>query len=94
VTKLFADFENRRLTSNGITINLAHGGSGTPVLLLHGYPQTHVLWHKVAPKLTAMHTVVCPDMRGYGDSGKPRGLRWTRATRRHPPVCEGVPEPP
>lgn len=64
----FDGFQKRRLTSNGIEINLVHGGKGTPVLLLHGYPQTHVLWHKVAPILAERHTVICPDMRGYGDS--------------------------
>ncbi len=72
MTAFFPGFEKRRLTSNGIGINLVHGGKGTPVLLLHGYPQTHVLWHKVAPKLAESHTVICPDMRGYGDSDKPQ----------------------
>ena len=47
------------------------GGSGPPVLLLHGYPQTHVMWHKVVPVLAEKYTVVAPDLRGYGDSGKP-----------------------
>ena len=50
---------------------MMHGGSGSPLLLLHGYPQTHVMWHKVAPVLAENHTVVMPDLRGYGDSGKP-----------------------
>jgi haloacetate dehalogenase len=47
------------------------GGSGPPLLLLHGYPQTHVLWHKIAPDLAKDFTVVCPDLRGYGASSKP-----------------------
>jgi haloacetate dehalogenase len=71
---LFPGFEQSRLTSNGIEINVIHGGqdkSGAPVLLLHGYPQTHVIWHKVAPLLAASHTVIAPDLRGYGDSDKP-----------------------
>ena len=71
MTTLFAGFEKRRLASSGVAINLVFGGKGNPVLLLHGYPQTHVLWHKVAPQLAEKHTVVCPDMRGYGDSDKP-----------------------
>ena len=47
------------------------GGAGPPLLLLHGYPQTHAMWHKVAPSLAERHTVVCTDLRGYGDSSKP-----------------------
>ena len=73
MTTFFPGFQRRRLASNGVEINLVHGGQGTPVLLLHGYPQTHVLWHKVAPKLAQSHAVICPDMRGYGDSDKPQG---------------------
>ncbi|MGE5128600.1 MAG: alpha/beta fold hydrolase, partial [Sphingomonadaceae bacterium] len=45
-----------------------------PVLMLHGYPETHAMWHKVAPRLARRYTVVCPDLRGYGDSSKPKGL--------------------
>jgi len=48
------------------------GGSGPPILLLHGYPQTHAMWHKVAPALAERYTVVCADLRGYGDSSKPQ----------------------
>ena len=50
------------------------GGNGPPLLLLHGNPLTHVHWHLVAPQLAKNYTVVCADLRGYGDSGKPRGL--------------------
>src|ERR1700730_15988839 len=57
----------------GIEIHARIGGSGPPVLLLHGYPQTHVCWHKVAPALAAHFTVVAADLRGYGDSSKPDG---------------------
>ena len=60
-----------RIAANGTTINLEHGGDGPPVLLLHGYPQTHFMWHKVAPRLAERFSVVAPDLRGYGDSGKP-----------------------
>jgi haloacetate dehalogenase len=52
-------------------IRLRHGGSGPPLLLLHGNPQTHAMWHLVAPKLAERFTVVCPDLRGYGGSPKP-----------------------
>jgi haloacetate dehalogenase len=71
---LFPGFRQRRLRTSGATINLVHGGKGPPVLLLHGYPETHVMWHKVAPALARDYTVVCPDLRGYGDSSKPAGL--------------------
>ena len=71
---LFPGFERRRIRASGATINLVRGGDGPPVLLLHGYPESHVMWHKVAPRLARHYTVVCPDLRGYGDSSKPRGL--------------------
>jgi haloacetate dehalogenase len=58
--------------ANGIRINAWAGGKGPPVLLLHGYPQTGQMWRKVAPRLLDEFTVLCPDLRGYGDSDKPR----------------------
>jgi len=67
-------FTRRRIRSNGVTIQCAVAGHGPPMLMLHGYPQTHVMWHRVAPELTQTHTLVCADLRGYGDSSKPRGL--------------------
>jgi haloacetate dehalogenase len=67
----FPGFEQRRVATSGAEINLVTGGSGPPLLLLHGYPQTHVLWRKVAPRLAEEFTVVVPDLRGYGDSSKP-----------------------
>src|SRR5260221_11318569 len=73
MSALFPGFERRRIKTSGATINLEVGGEGPPVLLLHGYPQTHALWHKVAAKLARDYTLVCPDLRGYGDSSKPRG---------------------
>ncbi len=71
---LFPRFVNRRIRTSGATINLVTRGDGPPVLMLHGYPQTHAMWHKIAPKLAKNYTVVCPDLRGYGDSTKPKGL--------------------
>ena len=71
---LFPGFANRKIRTSGATINVTSGGNGSPVLLLHGYPETHAMWHKVAPELAGDYTVVCPDLRGYGDSSKPRGL--------------------
>jgi len=65
-------FEVRDVATSGARIRLAVGGSGPPVLLLHGHPQTHLAWHRVAPRLAAAgHTVVAADLRGYGDSEKP-----------------------
>ena len=52
-------------------MRVRHGGSGPPVVLLHGHPRTHATWHRVPPLLAARHTVVCPDLRGYGASTKP-----------------------
>ncbi len=67
----FPGFTQRRIDTSGATINLVTGGSGPPLLLVHGYPQTHLMWRKVAPRLAQDFTVVVPDLRGYGDSSKP-----------------------
>ena len=64
-------FEAARIQTRGAEINLVHGGAGRPLLLLHGYPQTHMMWHCVAPQLAEEFHVICPDLRGYGDSSKP-----------------------
>jgi pimeloyl-ACP methyl ester carboxylesterase len=66
-------FEYQRINTAGATINVAAGGSGIPLLLLHGYPETHRMWDKVAPALAEEFFVVCADLRGYGDSSKPEG---------------------
>jgi haloacetate dehalogenase len=66
-------FAQRSVDVNGVTINLRHGGNGPPLLLLHGYPQTHVIWHQIADRLAEHHTLVMPDLRGYGDSSRPEG---------------------
>ncbi len=68
---LLDGFENKRISTRGTEINLKVAGKGPALLLLHGYPQTHVIWHKIAPELAKTRTVVVPDLRGYGDSGKP-----------------------
>ena len=70
---MFEGFEPRQIETSGTTINLVKGGAGPPLFLLHGYPQTHVMWHKIAPRLPQDFTVVAADLRGYGDSGKPHG---------------------
>lgn len=71
---LFPGFETRRIRTAGATIHLVTAGQGEPLLLMHGYPQTHACWHRIAPELARRYTVVCPDLRGYGDSSKPKGL--------------------
>jgi haloacetate dehalogenase len=72
VTHFMAGMEQRAVRANGVRLNAWVGGRGTPVVLLHGYPQTGQMWRKVAPALLDAHFVVCPDLRGYGDSDKPR----------------------
>lgn len=65
------ELKKERISTSGAEINVLHGGSGKPLLLLHGYPQTHLMWHKVAPELAKNFYLVIPDLRGYGDSSKP-----------------------
>ncbi|MGV6872238.1 alpha/beta fold hydrolase [Pseudochelatococcus sp. B33] len=66
-------FRYERVDTGGATINVAIGGEGPALLLLHGNPLTHVSWHRIAPKLAENFTVIAPDLRGYGDSSKPDG---------------------
>jgi haloacetate dehalogenase len=68
---MFPDFTSFTHDINGIAIHGVTGGKGPPLLLLHGYPQTHVMWHKVAPALARDYRLVIPDLRGYGASAKP-----------------------
>src|SRR3954447_12550459 len=78
-------FENFTLTEVAVPggrIRLRHGGSGPPLLLLHGNPQTHAMWNRVAPALTERFTVIAPDLRGYGGSFKPE------ATKDHAPYSK------
>ena len=69
---MFESFKTQRVKTSGAEIHVTWGGSGPPLLLLHGYPQTHLMWHAVAPALAKEVTVVTPDLRGYGDSSKPK----------------------
>ena len=73
MSSLFPGFESRRVATSAAEIQCEFGGTGPPLLLLHGYPQTHAMWHKVATRLAERFTVVCSDLRGYGDSSKPSG---------------------
>jgi len=68
---MFPGFKTSKIQTTGAIIHAVSGGAGLPVLLLHGHPQTHVMWHKIAPRLAAEFTLVVTDLRGYGDSSKP-----------------------
>ena len=68
---MFEGFQSETIATTGTSIAIRRKGSGPAVLLLHGHPQTHVMWHLVAPRLAEHYTVVCADLRGYGASGKP-----------------------
>ncbi|MCP2166424.1 alpha/beta fold hydrolase [Goodfellowiella coeruleoviolacea] len=69
---MYEGFALDRIDVGQAVLRVRHGGQGSPVLLLHGHPRTHATWHRVAPLLVAAgHTVVCPDLPGYGESSKP-----------------------
>lgn len=68
---MFEGFQLEMIDTGEVTQRVRHGGSGPPLLLLHGHPQTHVIWHKIAPLLARDFTVIAPDLRGYGESSKP-----------------------
>jgi haloacetate dehalogenase len=70
---MFSGFTDASAYVDGIRINAIRGGNGPALLLLHGHPQTHAIWHKVVPELARHYTVIAADLRGYGDSGKPAG---------------------
>ncbi|MFI2228803.1 alpha/beta fold hydrolase [Nocardia testacea] len=68
-------FDYHRVTvADGVDLEVAVAGSGSPIVLLHGFPQTHLMWRHVAADLAAEHTVLCPDLRGYGASDKPAAV--------------------
>ncbi len=73
MTDFMEGMSRRQVRANGIRINSWIGGDGPPLVLLHGYPQTGQMWRKMTPTLIRQFSVVCPDLRGYGDSAKPRG---------------------
>jgi haloacetate dehalogenase len=68
---MFEGFTPTTIDTGETTIHLRHGGNGPPLLLLHGFPQTHLMWHEIAPRLAEEFTVVAADLRGFGASGKP-----------------------
>jgi haloacetate dehalogenase len=68
---VFDGFELERVDVGEAELRVRHGGTGPPLVLLHGHPRTHTTWHRVAPLLADSFTVVCPDLRGYGESSKP-----------------------
>jgi pimeloyl-ACP methyl ester carboxylesterase len=77
------NFEQQRVkVADGVTLNVAVGGAGRPIMLLHGFPQTHLMWRHVAADLAADHTVICPDLRGYGASDKPADPDGTAYSKR------------
>jgi haloacetate dehalogenase len=76
-------FEYQRVpVADGVSLNAAVGGTGSPIVLLHGFPQTHLMWRHVAADLAADHTVICPDLRGYGASDKPAATDATTYSKR------------
>jgi pimeloyl-ACP methyl ester carboxylesterase len=81
-TPTIPGFAQQRVdVADGVALDVATGGSGSPVVLLHGFPQTHLMWRHVAVDLAAEHTVICPDLRGYGASDKPADDGRTYAKR-------------
>jgi haloacetate dehalogenase len=80
---MIAGFEYHRVpVADGVSLHAAVGGSGSPVVLLHGFPQTHLMWRHVAADLAADHTVICPDLRGYGASDRPAETDGTTYAKR------------
>ncbi|MBF9130230.1 alpha/beta hydrolase [Plantactinospora sp. S1510] len=71
MTAAIPGFGYQRIAVDDVTLNVAVGGTGSPIVLLHGFPQTHLMWRHIAVDLAVDHTVICPDLRGYGASDKP-----------------------
>ncbi|CAM3384032.1 alpha/beta fold hydrolase [Occultella aeris] len=83
MTTIIPDFTDERITvADGVQLQVSIGGSGPPVVLLHGFPQTRLMWARVAAELATDHTVICPDLRGYGESDKPAGTDPTSYSKR------------
>ncbi|WP_163542346.1 alpha/beta fold hydrolase [Occultella kanbiaonis] len=83
MTTIIPDFTDERITvADGVQLQVSIGGSGPPVVLLHGFPQTRLMWARVAAELATDHTVICPDLRGYGESDKPAGTDPTSYAKR------------
>jgi pimeloyl-ACP methyl ester carboxylesterase len=70
---MIKSFRSQKIQTTGATINVVSGGQGPPLLLLHGNPETHVMWYKIASRLATEFSVFAADLRGYGDSSKPEG---------------------
>ena len=73
ISRLFRNSSIRDVNVGGVSIRIRQLGSGPPLLLLHGHPQTHAIWHRVAPELGQYFSLILADLRGYGDSTKPKG---------------------
>ena len=73
ISRLFRNSSIRDVNVGGVSIRIRQLGSGPPLLLLHGHPQTHAIWHRVAPELGQHFSLILADLRGYGDSSKPKG---------------------
>src|SRR3954471_5440173 len=83
MTSTIAGFDYRRVpVADGVSLNAAVAGTGSPIVLLHGFPQTHLMWRHVATDLAAGHTVICPDLRGYGASDRPAATDATTYAKR------------
>jgi pimeloyl-ACP methyl ester carboxylesterase len=83
MTPAITGFDYQRIpVADDVSVNVAIAGTGTPIVLLHGFPQTHLMWRHVAADLAADHTVICPDLRGYGASDKPAETDGTTYSKR------------
>lgn len=89
-TGFFEGFQLERIDVGEVTLRVRHGGGGPPVLLLHGHPRTHTTWHRVAPLLKDGHTVVCPDLRGYGESTVPPAAAGTAGMSKRAMASDAV----
>jgi haloacetate dehalogenase len=76
--RLFPGFKVSKVQTSGATIHVVSGGQGPPLLLLHGAPQSHATWYKIAPALAKDYTLVIADLRGYGIAANPKGERITK----------------